>query len=138
MIRTIWAAASAAMLISASCAHAQGQATSTLEAGLQETDIALVRAIAASHGSSRAERGLAQGAWDYWQLRDDRAGELLAAAAADTTLSAELRSDASAMLSGLRLRQSRYAEALAALDAPSSLPWSTPRAFRSMSVRRAK
>jgi predicted aspartyl protease len=113
---TIWIFA-ALLVASASCAHAQPQPHTSLEAALQDDDFAAVQSIAADHRLPSAERTLAAAAIDYWQLQDDRAGPALVHASADQSLSTDLRRDASIILSGLRLRQSRYAEALAALDA---------------------
>jgi predicted aspartyl protease len=105
------------LTISAGCAHAQPQPQSNLEAALRDNDFAVVQAVAADRGQPRAERALAAAAIDYWQLRDDGAGPALVHASVDPSLSADLRRDASIILSDLRLRQSRYAESLAALDA---------------------
>lgn len=112
----IWMLATT-LAISASCAHAQQQTHANLEAAFHGNDFAAVRAVSVDHGQPNAERALAAAAIDYWQLRDDIAGPALVRACADNALSTALRRDAAIMLSGLRVRQSRYAEALAALDA---------------------
>jgi len=129
MICRFWASSIAALLIGASCAHAEPpQGPSRLEAALRISDFGEVQAVAGDHRQPNAERALATAAIDYWQLRDDRAGPALVRASGDASLSAGLRRDASIILSGLRLRQSRYAESLAALDA--ALPRVTDPAVR--------
>ncbi len=89
----------------------------SFDAALTATDIASVRSVAADLGQPQAMRDLAEGAISYWQMQDGRAGPLLESAARDPGLSPRLRRDASVMLSGLRLRETRYADALKALDA---------------------
>lgn len=117
MICRVWASSIAALLIGASSAYAEAAGPSRLETALRSSDFGEVQAVAADHHQPSAERSLAAGAIDYWQLRDDRAGPALVHASNDASLSTDLRRDASIILSGLRLRQSRYAESLAALDA---------------------
>jgi len=117
MICKLWASSIAALLTGASCAHAEAPGPSRLEAALLSSDFGEVQAVATDRRQPSAERALAAAAIDYWQLRDDRAGPALDSACNDASLSADLRRDASIILSGLRLRQSRYAESLAALDA---------------------
>lgn len=117
MIFKLWASSIAALMIGASCAHAEAPAPSRLEAALLSSDFGEVQAVAADHHQPSSERALAAAAVDYWQLRDDRAGPALVHASNDSSLSVGLRRDASIILSGLRMRQSRYAESLAALDA---------------------
>jgi len=129
MICEFWASSIAALLIGASCAHAEPpRASSRLDSALRDNDFAAVQAVAADPRQPSGERALASAVIDYWQLRDDRAGPALVHASSDTSLSTDLRRDASMLLSGLRVRQSRYAESLAALEA--ALPNVTDPAVR--------
>ena len=84
------------------------------EAALQMGDIAVVRRAAA--GGDRAQAALASGTLAAWFREDDVAGARLTRAAHDPLLSDALRRCALLTLSGLRLRQGRYSDAVAALD----------------------
>ena len=81
------------------------------DTALKEDDFHAVQRIAADAHQSRSERNLAQAALAYWLRQNQRAEAELSRAANDAALPESLRRRASLMLSGLRLQQSRYAEA---------------------------
>jgi predicted aspartyl protease len=87
------------------------------ETALHDGDLAAVQRVAQASNRPPAEVALARAALAYWWREDDQAGDGLTQAAHDSTLSEGLRRNALILLSGLRMRQSRYAEAAASLDA---------------------
>ncbi|SUS03318.1 conserved exported hypothetical protein [uncultured Defluviicoccus sp.] len=116
----------AAMLAAMSCSTghvaegpdpAASDAAKAFEIALHDGDLAALQRVAADRHRPRAETALARAAVDCWWRQDDKAGDALSAAAHDLTLSPGLRRNALLLLSGLRMRQSRYGEAVAALDA---------------------
>jgi predicted aspartyl protease len=92
-------------------------ATKAFEIALHDGDLTFVQRVAADNRRPRAEAALADAALDYWRRLDDQAGDALSRATNDLTLSQGLRRSALLLLSGLRMRQSRYSEAVATLDA---------------------
>lgn len=99
-----------------------------LETALRNGDLAAVQTIAADNARPGPEAALARAALDYWWGLDERAAAPLVQAAGEATLSEDLRRSASIMLSGLRFRQGRFGEVVAALDA--ALPAETDAAVR--------
>lgn len=98
-------------------AAAQPMAAVDLDAALRGGDPAAVRRIASDPHRTLSESALAAGALANWLRQDEQADAALTRSAADSALPDALRRRASILLSGLRLRQGRYAEAVAALDA---------------------
>lgn len=92
-------------------------AAQDFETALRQDDYFAVRQIASDGHRSQAERDLANAALASWLMRDEQAGQALTRSAANTALPENLRRRASLMLSGLRLRQGRYAEADALIAA---------------------
>ncbi|MES1156973.1 MAG: retropepsin-like aspartic protease [Alphaproteobacteria bacterium] len=92
-------------------------ASAAYETALRDGDVASVRAIAADARGGQAKRALASAALEYWWGHDTQAGPALSRAASNPALTEGLHRMASIMLSGLRMRQSRYGDAAVALDA---------------------
>ena len=87
------------------------------EIALHDGDLAFVQHVAADRHRPHAEAAPARAALAYWWRQDEPAGAALSTAARDVTLAPGLHRNALLMLSGLRMRQGRYAEAATALDA---------------------
>lgn len=115
---SLLALTSAASTISAAqtvAPAATAPAAGDLAAALETSDPVRLRAIAA--GANRAEAALAQGALLALTRQDDEAVAALQGAARDTRLSPALRRSAWMSLSGVRMRQGHFADAVSAMDA---------------------
>jgi predicted aspartyl protease len=103
-----------AAAIFASAAHAQ---TPDLAAAIQNSDVAVIEAAAAG---STNENVLARGVLAGMRRQDDAALTDLRAAAQDQLLAAPLRRDAWMTAAGIYGRQSRFPEAVAAIEAANA------------------
>jgi predicted aspartyl protease len=114
MYRSLLAIAAAAVLVFSTPATAQ---TSSLSTAIEASDIGALTSLGAGRGR---EAALARGVLAALHRQDEAAIRALRASARSRSLTPELRAAAWQTLSGVYLRQSRFADAAAAMSAAAA------------------